>query len=131
MTELNDAMMEHMAYLVYKEHRPFCYKDFKYFKVNEKPYNISHGTFRNKISNLIQNGEVEIHVKSNPNFYTLKGCVFDNGKLMTGNHMEVINTQKLIHNPIYHILESTQFSKRAVHNLHLSFNSIGYLYLSY
>ena len=28
MTELDDAMMEHMAYLVYKEHKPFSYKDF-------------------------------------------------------------------------------------------------------
>ena len=90
---------------------------------------VENKTFCNKISNLIQNGEVEIHVKSNPNFYTLKGCGFGNGKLMTGNHMEVntINTQKFIHHPIYHILESTTFSERAVHNLHLSLNSI-YIY---
>ena len=130
MTELDDAMKEHMAYLVYGEHRPFSYKDFRYFVVNQKSYQMKHGTFRNKISNLIQNGEVEIHVKSNPNFYTLKGCGFDNGKLMTGNHTEVINTQKLIRHPLYHILESTIFGERAVHNLHLSLNSIGiYTYL--
>ena len=36
MTELDDAMKEHMAYLVYKEHKPFSYKDFVYFEVNEK-----------------------------------------------------------------------------------------------
>ena len=47
--------------------------------------------------------------------------------VMTSNHMEVnnINTQKLIHHPLYHILESTTFGERAVHNLHLSLNSIG------
>ena len=39
---------------------------------------------------IIQNGEVEIHTKSNPNFYTLKGYRFDNGKVMTDNHMEDI-----------------------------------------
>ena len=107
--------MEHMAYLVYKEHKPFSYKDFKYFEVNEKPYRMTHGTFRNKISNLIQNGEVEIHVKSNPNFYTLKGCGFGNGKLMTDDHMEVnnITTQKIIHHPLYQILEGTAFGERA------------------
>ena len=119
MTELDDAMKEHMAYLVYIEHKSFYYKDFEYFEVNGKPYSMTHGTFRNKISNLIQNGEVEIHVKSNPNFYTLKGCGFGNGKLMTDNHMEVINTQKIIHHPLYHILESTVFGERAVHNIHL------------
>ena len=91
MTELDDAMREHMAYLVHIEHRSFSYKDFQYFEVNEKPYRMTHGTFRNKISKLIQNGEVEIHVKSNPNFYTLKGCGFGNGKLMTDDHMEVNN----------------------------------------
>ena len=53
--------------------------------------------FVTKYQNLIQNGEVEIHAKSNPNFYTLKGCGFGNGKLMTDNHMEVnnITIQKL------------------------------------
>ena len=55
---------------------------------------MTHGTFRNKISKIIQNGEVEINIKSNPNFYTLKGYGFDNGKLMTGNHMEVIKYTK-------------------------------------
>jgi hypothetical protein len=124
MTELDDAMKKHMEFLTYSEHRPFSYKDFQYFKINQKSYEMKHGTFRNKVSNLIQNGEVEIYVKSNPNFYTLKGCRFDNGKSMTGNHMEVINTQKLIHHPLYNILESTTLSERAVHNLHLSFHSI-------
>ena len=85
MTKLDNAMKEHMAYLVFFRHRPFSYKDFLYFEVNQKLYNISHGTFRNKISEMIQNDEVELYTKSNPNFYTLKGCRFDNGKLMTGN----------------------------------------------
>jgi hypothetical protein len=132
MAELDDVMKEHMAYLVFNEHKPFSYKDFKYFEVNGKSYTAAYGTFRNKISKMRQNGEIEIHTKSNPCFYTLKGYRFDNGKVMTDNHTEVtnINTQKLIHHPIYHILESTTFNKRAVHNLHLSFNSIGiYTYL--
>ena len=130
MAELDDVMKEHMAYIVFNEHKPFSYKDFMYFEVNEKSYTANYGTFRNKISKMRQNGEIEIHTKSNPCFYTLKGYRFDNGKVMTDNHTEVINTQKLIHHPIYHILESTTFSERAVHNLHLSFNSIGiYTYL--
>ena len=127
MAELDDAMKEHMAYLVFNEHKPFSYKDFHYFEVNGKPYCMTHGTFRNKISNLIQNGEVEIDVKSNPTFYTLKGYRFGNRNVMTDNHMEVnnITTQKIIHQPIYQILEGTAFGERTVHNLHSCFKAIG------
>ena len=125
MTELDDAMKEHMAYVVYIEHKPFSYKNFLSFKVNGKSYKVSHGTFRNKISKLIQNNEVELHTKSTPNFYTLRNCRFDNGKLMTSNHTEVINTQKLIHHPIYQIIEGTPFGERTVHDLHLTFNAHG------
>jgi len=125
MTELDDAMKAHMSYLVYNEHKPFSYKDFVYFKTNGNTYRMTHGTFRNKISSLIQNGEVEIYVKSNPCFYTLKGHRFGNRKSMTDNHMEVINTQTLIHHPLYQILESTTFGERTVHNLHSCFKAMG------
>jgi hypothetical protein len=127
MTELEDAMRVHMSVIVHKERRPFCYKDFKYFKVNEKLYSISHGTFRNKISEMIQNGEVEVSIKSNPNFYTLKGYRFDKKTLMTSNHTEAnnISTQKLIHHSLYQIIEGTPFGERAVHDLHLTFNAQG------
>ncbi len=125
MTKLDDAMKEHMAYLVLVEHISFSYKDFLYFKINGKPYKMSHGTFRNKISKMIQNGEAELYIKSNPNFYTLKGCQYDNRKPMTGNHTEVINTQKTIRHPLYQIVEGTPFGERAIHDLHLNFKTQG------
>ena len=127
MTELEDAMREHMAFIIYIEHRPFSYKDFSYFEVNGKPYRIAHGTFRNKILEMKQNGEVEVNTKSNPNFYTLKGCRFDNEKPMTSNHTEVnkITTQKIIRHPLYQILEGTSFGQRTVHDLHLTFKTQG------
>ena len=40
MTELDDVMKEHMAYLVCSEHKPFSYKDFNYFEVNRKSYSM-------------------------------------------------------------------------------------------
>ena len=125
MTVLDDAVREHMAFIVNKELRSFSYKDFCYFKVNGKSYRMKHGTFRNKISKMMQNGKVEINIKSNPNFYTLKGYRFDNGKPMTSNHTEAITTQKIIHHPIYQIIEGTPFGERAVHDLHLTFNAQG------
>lgn len=86
---------------------------------------MTHGTFRNKISEMIRNEEIELYIKSNPNFYTLRGCKFDNGKLMTGNHTEVISTQKLIRHQLYQIIEGTMLSGRAIHELHLTFNAHG------
>ena len=133
MAELDNVMKEHMAYLVFNEHKPFSYKDFHYFVVNGKAYCIPHGTFRNKIREIIQNDGVEVNTKSNPTFYTLKGYRFGSRNVMTDNHMEVntITTQKIIHHPLYHILESTVFGERAVHNPHSCFNTMGiYTYLS-
>lgn len=125
MAELDSVMKEHMVYLVFNEHKPFSFKDFMYFEVNGKPYTMDYGTFRNKISKMRQNGEVEVNTKSNPCFYTLTGCRFGNGKVMTDNHMEVISTQTLIHNSLYNILESTTFGERTVHNLHSNFHLTG------
>ena len=51
MTDLDNIIIEHMAYIVYIEQRPFCYKDFLSCEVNGKSYSIPHGTFRNKIIN--------------------------------------------------------------------------------
>jgi len=122
MTVLEDAMKEHMAFIVLCERRPFSYKDFHYFIVDGKPYKMAHGTFRNQVSKMIAKGEVEIHTKTNPTFYTLAGHGFGKKNLMTENHREdVISTQQLIHNPIYNILESTSFDNRTLHNIHLKF----------
>lgn len=130
MTELDDAMKEHMVFIVHIEHRPFCYKDFINFKVDGKLNRMSHGTFRNKISMMIQDGKVEVYTKSNPFFYTLKGCRFGNG-LMTDNHTEVINYynddiyKSLRKHPIYAIIKNTPFGKRSIHDIHLTFESKG------
>ena len=49
MTELENAMQEHMAYIIFSEGRPFSFKDFLHFTVDEKIYKMAPGTFRNKI----------------------------------------------------------------------------------
>jgi hypothetical protein len=88
MSELDDAMQEHMAYLVFVEHRPFSYLDFLSFKVNDMEYSMSHGTFRNKISKLIETDKAELVCNSGLGFYSLKGIQVQK-KLMTPNHMMV------------------------------------------
>jgi len=113
MSELEDAMEEHMAYIVFKEHRPFSYRDFLHFEVDGKEYEMVHGTFRNKVSRLIKTGEVEFSYNSCLAFYTLKGTKFV--KPMTSNHMGVS------HNPIVKLIQNLPFDKNSLHDIHLRF----------
>ena len=87
MSKLDEAMQEHMAFIVFHEKRPFSYKDFLKFEVDGKIYGMKHGTFRNKMTKLRKKGEVERLCCSPQAFYTLKGHKF--GKPMTSNHMGV------------------------------------------
>ena len=68
MSELDSAMMKHISNIVLKEHRPFSYRDFLRFEVSEKEYKMQHGTFRNKISQLIQAQKVELAYNSHIGF---------------------------------------------------------------
>ena len=115
MSELDDAMQEHMAFIVSSEIRPFSFHDFLRFKVNEYEYSMTHGTFRNKISRLIKSGTVELSYYSHCAFYTLKGHKF--GKSMTPNHAVVHN------NPIYQMLQNLlPLEKQSIHNIRLEFH---------
>jgi len=87
LSELMDAMIMHIYYLVYDEGRPFSYLDFIKFKVDDLEFKMAHGTFRNNISCLMKEGLVEVSYKSHITFYTLKGVKF--GFAMTGNHMDI------------------------------------------
>lgn len=106
-------MEENMAYIVLSERRPFCYRDFLKFNVNNKEYGMKHGTFRNKISKLMKNGKVELSYYSSCAFYTLIGYKF--GKSMTPNPTMIHN------NPIYRILKDLPFDVQSIHDIRLKF----------
>jgi hypothetical protein len=86
LTGLDDAMQKHMAYLVFLENRPFSYADFLRFEVDEKEHSMTHGSFRNEITQLIKTEKVEVDYRSGPTFYTLEGVRFGKHKLMTPDH---------------------------------------------
>lgn len=113
MSELDEAMLEHMAYIIYSEKRPFCYKDFLSFKIDEKEFGMMHKTFRNKISQFKKSGEVEDAYYSHLKFYTLKGVKFS--KSVTRDHTVVHN------NPVYKILQNLSFDKQSIHDIRLKF----------
>lgn len=104
-----------MAYIVLSERSPFCYRDFLKFEVDDIGYNMTHGTFRNKISELIKCGKVELLFYSGCAFYTLKGYRFQ--KPMTPNHTVVHN------DPVYRILQELPFDKQSIHNIRLRFKA--------
>jgi hypothetical protein len=119
LTELDDAMLKHMAYLVFVEKRPFSFKDFLGFEVDGKKYKMEHGTFRNKISELNRNGVVELAYNSHIAFYTLKGHKLSKSAI-TPDHTEVTNS--------YNISWRSSSSTSITNHNHKSGN--GYLYES-
>lgn len=115
LSDLDDAMEVHMAYIVFIEGRPFSYKDFVWFQVDNKDYGMNHGTFRNKIVVLKKSEVVELDYNSGIAFYTLKGHRF--GKPMTPNHTVVPS------DPIYTMLQNLPFDKKSIHDIHLKFKA--------
>jgi hypothetical protein len=130
MTERDDAMQEHMAYLVFVQHRTFSYLDFLNFEVNGVQYNMSHGIFRNKISKFIGAGKVELVCNSGLGFYSLKGIQIQK-KLMTPNHMGVVSSVTAVFNPtstppsIYNIIKELPLDNNSLHDIHLRFEVPG------
>ena len=88
--KLDYAMKMHMQRLVRVEKRPFCFRDFLALEVDGKRYTMTHGTFRNKISQYVRNGYAQLEYYSGPAFYSLKGFNFAKPKpAVTDNHTVV------------------------------------------
>ena len=65
-------MKKHMEYLCIEEQRAFSYLDFQEFQVDGEYHKMGHGTFRNKVSGLMQKGKIEWVCNSPQGFYTFK-----------------------------------------------------------
>ncbi|MDR4490234.1 MAG: hypothetical protein R2685_04955 [Candidatus Nitrosocosmicus sp.] len=120
---LTDAMLEHMADIVYTQHRPITYKDFLSFEVDGNEYGMKSGTFRNKISALMKEGIVELDYHTNMAFYTLKGHRF--GKRMTPYHTEVNSVNKHRKSQLTRLIEELPLGERSLHNIRLRFRVEG------
>ena len=129
-------MILHIHHLVHDEQRPFSYLDFVKFEVDNHEFKMTHGTFRNIISRLVQEGLVEVSYKSNITFYTLRGVRFGKASIstMTGNHTGVnsspisvspaeSSTASISSNPLYRILKDLPLDQSSVHDIHLRFAS--------
>jgi hypothetical protein len=133
MPSLDDVMLKHIHYLVFKEHRPFSHRDFCSEEDKGQPYAMAHGTFRNKVSKFMKLGIVEIEYNSGTTFYTLKDVHFGKRKKgktmtpsMTPNHMGVSPVTSVIKDitksPLYKEIHKLPPEKRALHDIHLKFH---------
>jgi hypothetical protein len=146
MSKLDIAMEKHMNYIVFTKHRSFSYRDFRSFGVNDKEYGMEHGTFRNKVSQLIKAGKVERECISGLAFYTIKGVHFgkrkhDSARMMmtmthpmTPNHMGVssvtavtessntiIDPNPNLHHTICNIIQELPSNNNSLHDIHMKF----------
>jgi hypothetical protein len=150
MSELDNAMMQHMRYIVSTEKRPFSYLDFLRFEIEGKEYVMKHGTFRNKVSKLMKMNKIEREYHSGLCFYSFKGVHFERRKSksvvetmmiqpMTANHTEVPHCHCHCHHPpnnenvandtvtystppIYNIIENLPLDKNSLHDIHMRFD---------
>jgi hypothetical protein len=117
MTELEDAMQQQMAYIVFVEHTNFCRDNFLRFEWEGKEYKPKYRTINNKFSEFTKKGIIELDVKGNPSFYTLKGHKFGR-KSMTLTHTGG-NLALSSNHPLYTMLKNQIFGKEGIHNLRL------------
>jgi hypothetical protein len=117
MTELDEAMQQQMAYLVFDVKRPFCTNDFLRFVWEGKEYKPSYGTIRNKFTEFNKNGDIEFCFKDINAYYSLKGHKFSKNS-MTLNH-RVGNLAISPNHDLYKMLQGMVFDKEAIHNIRL------------
>jgi aryl-alcohol dehydrogenase-like predicted oxidoreductase len=89
MSDLDSALWKRITQIVQKENRSFSYLDFvPNFEVDGQSYSIAHGTFRNKISDMLKAGKIQVVCYSPQAFYTLKEQ--ESTDPMTGYHTGIL-----------------------------------------
>jgi hypothetical protein len=111
--------------IVLVERRPFSVHDFRQFEVEGQKYQMTSGTFRNKVVELKKAGKVELAFNAGLAFYTIPGKRFD--KSMTSTHTGVNNiiNGEIKQNPIYKWLKNRPTEQQALHNIRLMFKATG------
>jgi hypothetical protein len=124
LTPSQDAMLEHLAYLVLSEHRSACWRDFLNFDINGVSYALQQGTIRNNLSRLRRLGKVEIEYRSNCTFYTLPGYRRQTQTLstMTPDHTSVMISRRP---DLAALMQRLAFGTASVHDIRLRFTVTG------
>ncbi len=92
-SELDNAILKHMRKIVNEEYRPFSFRDFLDFKIDNKAYSMRYGTIRN--SQFSKDGLIELCYIDTIAFYTLAGRKFGKDKSMTTGHTDTSTTTSI------------------------------------
>lgn len=124
LTEVQEAMLEHMAYLNYSEHRPASWQDFALFELSNKQYRLSYGTIRNHFLHLKRIGKIKLEYQDINSYYSLVECA------MTTNQASVTASKNRVNSTtsrgdLAALIDRMPFDTPAIHDIHLSFHSLG------
>jgi hypothetical protein len=126
MSELDEAMLEHMAYLVIHESMPFCYRDFLRWDDGQKEWGMQHNTFRNKISKLRKAGKAKFCYYTSCAFYTIEGHPFEKPVTLYPYGGLPFSLQNLNKNdPLYKTIATLPFGAESIHDIRLRFTAQG------
>ena len=109
-------MRRYIQHFVRTEHEPFCFNHLLRFNYEGIWYGMTHGTVRNYIKILKDEGFIEEAYPSYPQFYTLTGHKFK--KPMTLNPAVVKNFNS---NKFYNFLQNVPLNQRSIHNVRMKF----------
>ena len=118
--KLDYPMKMHMQKLVRIVQRPFCYRDFLDFEVDGKKYSMTHGTFRNKISQYVRNGYAQLEYYSGPAFYSLKGVNFAKPRQRMTDYRMVVPSLSSVS-----FIDNLPSERHSVHDIRLKFKTEG------
>jgi hypothetical protein len=122
LTPCQDAMLEHLAYLVLSEHRSACWRDFLNFDINGVPYALQQGTIRNNLSQLRRLGHIDLEYTSINAFYTLPGYRRQTLSTMTPDHTSVMISSR---RDLASLIQRLAFDTASVHDIRLRFTVTG------
>jgi hypothetical protein len=125
MSELHCAFQRRICYIVGVERRPFSYLDFvPSFNMDGKVFNITRGTFKNQVSQMLKSGELEVVCYSPQGFYSLKGVTV--AKPLNEDHIGAPLPNELKHiknDPFYRSVKNLPFGHKSLHNIRLRFEA--------
>jgi len=116
MTELEDAMLEHMALLNFEEHVIFSDLDFSSFKVNGHLHTPHNVTVRSKFSKFKKEGKIKKCGHGRPQFYQLTESNLNKNSI-THTHMGATPSVISHNNRLYAKLKSLPSDKRSIHDI--------------
>jgi hypothetical protein len=133
MSDLDSALWKRITQIVLEENRSFSYCDFvPEFEVDGQSYSIAYGTFRNKISDMLEAGKIQVVCYSSQAFYTIKGqesteepmTGYRTGVLISPLHYQQ-RYRHLSNDPVYRIIQNLPLGQRSLHDIRLTFKVNG------